>query len=132
MYRKGNGQGTDHRRQLNNNWPFSEIKRQIDYKAAWEGVPVIHLTKSETRGTSSRCYQCGELLQGSKDKKRQLWCMKCKKWFDRDLVAVNNISYKGWVRFAHSSSKGVGKEAVVSERVQTDEPLIRIVDPTKL
>ena len=57
--------------------------------------------------------------------------MKCKKWFDRDLVAVNNISYNGWVRFAHSI-KGVGKDAVVSEYVQIDEPPIRIVDPTKL
>jgi hypothetical protein len=27
-----------------NSWPFHEIKRQIEYKAAWEGVPVITLT----------------------------------------------------------------------------------------
>ena len=74
MYQKGNGQGNDYRRQLNNHWPLAEIKRQVEYKAVWSGVPLIHLTKSETRGTSSRCYQCGEVLQGSRDGKRELWC----------------------------------------------------------
>ena len=126
MYRKGNGQGHDYRRLLNN-WPYAEIKREVDYKAAWEGVPVIHLTKSETRGTSSNCYQCGELLQGSRDKPRQLWCKKCKRWYDRDLVAVMNISSKGWMRFVHS--KGVGCEAV--KRNPTTTAILR-VDPTKL
>jgi len=29
------------------------------------GIPVIHLTKSETRGTSSYCYRCGARLQGA-------------------------------------------------------------------
>jgi transposase len=27
-----------------NSWPFGEFKRQVEYKAAWEGVPVITLT----------------------------------------------------------------------------------------
>ena len=118
---------------MNNNWPYNEIKRQTEYKAQWRGVPVIHLTKSETRGTSSNCYICGELLQSSRDKKRQLWCKKCERWFDRDLVAIMNISHRGWVRFAQSQHKGIGDEAVVSERERRDEePLIRIVDPMKL
>jgi len=29
------------------------------------GIPVIHLTESETRGTSSYCYRCGARLQGA-------------------------------------------------------------------
>ena len=86
MYRKGNWQGKDYRRQMNNHRPFAEIKRQIEYKAAWGGVPIIHLTKSETRGTSSRCYQCGERLQDSRERKRHLWCQNCEKWFNRDWL----------------------------------------------
>jgi hypothetical protein len=27
-----------------NSWPFHELKRQVEYKAAWEGVPVITLS----------------------------------------------------------------------------------------
>ena len=117
MYQKGNYQGKKYRGQMNNNWPFAEIKRQIEYKAQWEGIPVITLTKSETRGTSSLCYQCGERLQDSREKPRQLWCQKCGKWFDRDLVAVMNISYRGWLRFSHS--EGPASEAMVEERQKT-------------
>jgi putative transposase len=130
MFSKGNYQGREFRRQMNNHWPFGEIKRQIEYKAKWVGIPVIHLTKSETGGTSSRCYICGERLQSSKDKtrERQLWCGKCERWFDRDLVAVMNISHRGWVRFAQS--KGIGSEAMVQEPEKTT--VILKVDPMKL
>jgi hypothetical protein len=75
------------------------------------GIPVIQLTKSETRGMSSYCYRCGERLQGAGGNdvqhRRELWCPKCAKWFDRDLVAVMNISYKGSMRFAHSKGEAI-------------------------
>jgi putative transposase len=78
IYRRGNYQGRKFRARMNSvSW--GEVKRQIEYKAAWAGVPVIHLTKSETRGTSSLCYQCGERLQSDRAHKRQLWCGKCGK-----------------------------------------------------
>ena len=132
MYRKGNYQGHDYRRQMNNNWPFAEIKRQVEYKAQWEGVPIIHLTKGETRGTSLECIQCGERLQGplkgDVQHKRQLWCKKCEKWFERDLVAVMNISRRGWARFAQS--KGLPSEAMVKEPDKTTA--ILTVDGSKL
>ena len=131
MYQKGNGQGRDVRRQMNNHWPFAEVKRQIEYKAQWAGVPIIHLTKGETRGTSLQCIQCGERLQGALkgdvQHKRQLWCNVCERWFDRDLVAVMNISRRGWARFAQS--KGAGSEAMVQE---PDDAVILKVDPAKL
>ncbi len=94
LYQKGNWQGKSYRGMMNS-WPYAEIKRQIEYKATWAGIPVIHLTKAETRGTSSSCYRCGERLQGAAKEgvqhTRQLWCPKCGMWFDRDLVAVLNI-----------------------------------------
>ncbi len=37
MYRKGNYQGRKFRGQMNNNWPYNEIKRQTEYKAQWKG-----------------------------------------------------------------------------------------------
>jgi putative transposase len=132
MYRKGNYQSRDYRRRMNNHWSFSEIKRQIEYKAAWKGVPVIHLTKKETRGTSLECVKCGERLQSpfknDVQHKRQLWCQTCRRWFDRDLVAVMNISRRGWLRFGQS--KGIGSEAMVQEPERTTA--ILKVDPMKL
>ena len=50
LYRKGNFQGRNFRARMNS-VPWYEIKRQIEYKAAWKGVPVIRLTRSETAGT---------------------------------------------------------------------------------
>jgi putative transposase len=37
LYRKGNGQGKSFRARMNS-WPFFELMRQVQYKAAWEGV----------------------------------------------------------------------------------------------
>ncbi|MHB1908461.1 MAG: IS200/IS605 family accessory protein TnpB-related protein [Nitrososphaerales archaeon] len=133
MYRKGNYQSKAYRRLMNNNWPFYKIKRQVEYKANWLGIPVIHLTKKETRGTSLECPSCGERLQKAfknevQRKRRDLWCSKCKRWLDRDLVATMNISYRGWLRF--SQSKGTGSEAMVQE--PSKEVAILQVDPVKL
>jgi putative transposase len=128
LYKKGNYQARNFRARMNS-VPWGEIKRQLEYKAAWEGVPLIHLTKSETRGTSSHCYQCGERLQGDRARKRQRWCQKCKRWLDRDVVAVMNISRKGWLRFGQS--KGEACEAMVQERGLFPPPILK-VDASKL
>ena len=111
LYRKGNGQGKRNRGRMNS-WPYAEIKRQIEYKANWVGVPIIHLTKSETRGTSQLCPKCGERLQSGKELKRKLWCQQCRTVFDRDYVAVVNIARRGLLRF--DRSKGEASEAMVS------------------
>jgi putative transposase len=44
LYRKGNFQGKNFRARMNS-LPWYEIKREIEYKATWEGVPVLQLTK---------------------------------------------------------------------------------------
>ncbi len=111
LYRKGNGKGPAYRRTMKG-WPFYEIKRQIEYKAAWAGVPVTTLTRSDTRGTSVTCFQCGERLQENRKLKRKLWCQKCRTTFDRDKVAVVNIARRGRLRFERS--KGEANEAMVS------------------
>jgi putative transposase len=118
LYRKGNGQGRSFRERMNS-WSFSELKLQVEYKAAWEGVPVITLTRAETRGTTMSCYRCGERLQDSRERPRVLWCLRCERWEDRDLVAVMNISHRGWVRFAQSRNKGGAGEAVRGNPTQT-------------
>jgi putative transposase len=131
LYRKGNGQGRHYRARMNG-WPFHEVKRQVEYKAAWVGVPVITLSKSETRGTSQVCPRCGERLQSSKHLRRKLWCQRCREMFDRDLVAVLNICRRGRLRFERS--EGVGSEAMVQEPdAGIGMPkVIPKVDPTKL
>jgi putative transposase len=130
LYRKGNFQGKNFRARMNS-VPWNEIKRQIEYKAVWEGVPIIQLTNGETRGTSKSCPVCGERLQEdrySKVHRRELWCRKCRKWRDRDQIAVMNLSYRGWLRFRQS--KGEAREAMVQE--PRKEGALLKVDASKL
>lgn len=132
LYQKGNRQGRMYRGIMNST-PFGEIKRQVEYKAAWDGVPVITLTRGETRGTTMDCPKCGERLQSAARDDvlhhRQVWCDVCKRWRDRDLVAVLNISRRGWVRFAHS--EGGAGEAVKGNPEHEGEPVILRVDASK-
>src|SRR3984893_8899073 len=136
LYRKGKGQGRAFRGRMNS-WPFHEVRRQIEYKAAWEGVPIIILSRRDTRGTTMDCARCGERLQsparGDLGHHRQLWCQRCERWMDRDIVAVLNISRRGRVRFARSSStEGEAGEAVRGNAEHDGEPLILRVDASKL
>ncbi|MDA4136522.1 MAG: transposase [Thaumarchaeota archaeon] len=135
LYRKGNGQGRTFRGKMNS-WPFHELKRRVEYKAAWEGVAVITLSVKETRGTTMDCPRCGERLQAAvRDDAthyRQLWCEGCKRWEDRDLVAVMNISRRGWVRFAQSQGQGEAGEAVKGNPEGRRPQAILRVDASKL
>lgn len=128
LYRKGNGQGSRFRRKLNS-WSFYELQRQIQYKAAWVGIPVYFV---DPKRTSTLCPICGVKIQEDRQNRRKLWCSNCMKSMDRDVVASMNISYKGWSRFCHPG--GLSAEAVkgnvIPDRYQ--EPLILRVDGSKL
>jgi putative transposase len=132
LYQRGNNQLRDYRFKMNS-WSFYELKRQIEYKAQWEGIPVIIPTKGETRGTSQLCPRCGKRTQVARrddvQHKRQLWCETCERWQDRDVVAVMNIARKGWLRFDHP--QGVAGEAMVQESGSVT-PVILKVDAAKL
>ncbi|MDA4122840.1 MAG: zinc ribbon domain-containing protein, partial [Thaumarchaeota archaeon] len=89
----------------------------------------------ETRGTTMDCPRCGERLQaavrGDVRNHRQLWCQKCERWDDRDLVAVMNISHRGWVRFAQSKGEGEAGEAVKGNPEGRRQQVILRVDASK-
>jgi hypothetical protein len=58
--------------------------------------------------------------------------MGWKRWRDRDLVAVLNISRRGWLRFDHSSKEGEAEEAVKGNLGDGGEPAILRFDASKL
>lgn len=97
LYRKGNYQSRNYRRKLNC-WQYYELQRQVEYKAAWEGVQVWF---EDPKCTSKLCPVCGKRIQEDRQNSRKLWCNNCMKSMDRDVVASLNISYKGWARFTH-------------------------------
>jgi putative transposase len=139
LYRKGNGQGRKYRERMNG-WSFGEAQRQIEYKARWVGLPVIRLSRCETRGSSVTCPRCGERLQSDKSLGRKLWCGKCRIVMDRDVVAAVNLARRGRVRFARSrppiplEAQGGADEAVKGNPTPTVIPGVdapKLTQPTK-
>jgi IS605 OrfB family transposase len=118
-------------RKLSGYWTFGETKRQIRYKALAAGVKVIELSKSDTMGTSSLCYQCGKRTQDSKLKQQQraLYCENCKQFVDRDVNAAINIACRGRLRF--DRSEGAASETV-TRNPKHSTLVIRRVDAAKL
>ncbi|HVH14631.1 MAG TPA: zinc ribbon domain-containing protein, partial [Candidatus Angelobacter sp.] len=117
LYRKGNGQGAKYRRRMNG-WSFAEAQRQLEYKARWVGLPVIRLSKKDTRGTSVTCPQCGERLREDKQLRRKLWCGRCRVMMDRDMVAAINLARRGRLRFDRSRAHDNGLQGGAVEAMK--------------
>ncbi len=90
MYKKGNGQGKKYRSRLNS-WPFSEFRRQSEYKSEWyNGISAI---TPKPNKTSTKCSICG--AKTIPEEGRQIRCPVCGHTEDRDINAARNILYKG-------------------------------------
>ena len=95
LYRAGNGQGRGYRGMMNS-WSYYELQRQIEYKARWEGMPIIYVNPS---GTSVKCSICGSRMARIPEENRELKCCSCGFTVDRDINAARNVLARG-VRFA--------------------------------
>jgi putative transposase len=71
LYGKGNGQGRIYRGRMNS-WSYAELQRQIEYKATWEGIPIIYVNPY---GTSVKCSICGSKMEPEEN--RTLKCRSC-------------------------------------------------------
>ena len=95
LYQRGNGQGGWYRGRMNS-WSYAELQRQIEYKARWEGLPVIYV---HPHGTTAKCSICGSRMARIPEENRTLKCPSCRVCVDRDVNAARNILARG-VRFA--------------------------------
>ena len=135
LYRRGNGQGRKYRGRMNS-WNFGEVQRQIEHKARWSGLPIIRLSKRDTRGSSVVCPRCGERLQSDNWLRRKLWCTNCRIVMDRDVAAAVNLFRRGRLRFDRSQPKSLAQgppsEAMVEEPEPVRETVILKVDGGKI
>jgi len=106
LYRHGNWQGCRYRGRMNS-WSYAELQRQIEYKAKWEGLPVIYV---HPHGTSSKCSMCGRRMKPEEN--RMLRCPSCGYAVDRDVNAAKNILAAGTLRFG---VVGLAGEVMVAE-----------------
>ncbi len=125
LYRRGNGQDREYRSRMNS-WSFAELQRQIQYKAGWNGLPVIYV---KPYGTSARCSMCGHKRM-LPEENRKLHCPICGLTADRDVNAARNILAQG-LRFR---PVGSASEAMVQEpdaSAETPKAILK-VDPDQL
>lgn len=117
LYRKGNGQGRGYRARMNG-WSYAELQRQVEYKARWEGLPVIYV---KPYGTSVKCSICG--LRMKPEESRQLKCASCGFTVDRDVNAARNILAEGMraLRFGAVAPAIEAMVAVQRRPVDADE-----------
>src|SRR5437870_13778302 len=113
-----------------NGWSFGEAQRQIEFKARWAGLPVVCLSRRETRGSSLACPRCGERHQSDKRLQRTLWCGNCRIVMDRDQVAAVNLARRGRVGFARSQTptllyaQGGAGEGIAGKPAATVNPAV--------
>jgi putative transposase len=84
--RRGNWKGKNIRGRLNA-WNFRKLQQFIEYKARWEGIPVLYV---DARNTSKTCSQCG-CLNRLYPSDRFLQCEQCHAIIDRHVNASINI-----------------------------------------
>ena len=129
LYKNGNGRGKKYRRRMNG-WQFYELQRQIEYKAAWAGLPVGFVNPKRT---SKQCPKCGKNLQEDLSHRRKMLCNNCGLFMDRDIIAAMNISRKLPIRFGGSRGDTGEAQSRAFERamVEPGTSVIRIVDVSK-
>lgn len=72
---------------------FSELRRQIEYKARWAGVEVMFADRFFP--SSKTCSECGAVKPVLKLSEREFACQVCGVVLDRDLNAALNLAALG-------------------------------------
>lgn len=86
LARKGTRAGR-RRRNMLNQWPFSQLQEFTAYKAAAKGIQVVMVDPAYT---SQRCNACGYVDKGNRDHAR-FDCLRCGHSDDADHNAALNI-----------------------------------------
>jgi putative transposase len=114
LYRKGNEQGREYRAKMNS-WSFAQLQRQVEYKARWEGLPVIYVSPY---GTSVKCSICGSRMKPEEN--RQLKRQSCGFTVDRDVNAARNILAAGMRALRFGAVAPAGEAMVAVQRRPVD------------
>jgi IS605 OrfB family transposase len=81
--------------------PNDKLSSQLDYKAAWKGVPVIKINE---RGTSKTCHRCSS-TKTMRVVQSVFQCRSCGLVYNADLNGAMNIAKRAW---EHCFQAGAG------------------------
>ena len=86
---------------------WSELVRQLEYKAAWYGRSIVKIDKCYP--SSKRCFDCGHMLDSLTLDVRSWACPACGVVHDRDLNAAKNILAAGLAVAAYGEAVRPGR-----------------------
>src|SRR2546427_3637024 len=86
---------------------WSELVRQLEYKAAWYGRTVVEIDKWYP--SSKRCFDCGHMLDSLPLDVRSWACPACGVVHDRDSNAAKNILAAGLAVAAYGEAVRPGR-----------------------
>jgi len=69
---------------------FGELRRQLEYKAAWAGVGVV--VADQWYPSSKTCSECGHVRDTLTLAEREYVCPACGMVLDRDVNAARNLA----------------------------------------
>ncbi|HHL3045247.1 TPA: RNA-guided endonuclease InsQ/TnpB family protein [Pseudomonas aeruginosa] len=92
---------------------WSEFRRQLDYKLAWNGGWLIAVPP---RNTSRTCPCCGQVSADNRRTQAQFRCVECGFEENADVVGAINILRAGHARFACEVSGAVMPPAAGTHR----------------
>jgi IS605 OrfB family transposase len=101
-------------------WPRAELHRQLEYKAAEEGVPVYWL---DPYRTSRTCPRCGELSQPRSRVGPRFVCARCGWTVDRQLNAGVNLGLTALRRVAALGGLRLDPDALSEDAVKLLYPI---------
>ncbi|MGA2973096.1 MAG: transposase [Candidatus Bathyarchaeia archaeon] len=84
------------------NMPYFKLRRQIEYKANWEGIPVYLVSE---HGTSKTCHRCGS-TDTSRILQSVLECHSCGLVYNADLNGAKNIAKRFWEQAFQNGATG--------------------------
>ena len=88
---------------------FSEIRRQLAYKAQWYGKILEPVNRWYP--SSKTCSRCGHRLDELRLDERQWRCPKCSSYHDRDWNAAQNLLAEGLRQLAGCEDRNLRVEA---------------------
>jgi putative transposase len=97
-----------------NDASFSELFRQLKYKADWYGKNLIVIGRFLP--SSKKCSKCGHVKKVLLLSERNWKCESCNTEHDRDLNAAINIQQMGLNHIIFNNNTGVGNSGVSVEK----------------
>jgi IS605 OrfB family transposase len=124
-----NGKGAGKRiNRILSGMPYYKLTKQVEYKAAWEGIPIF---KVKEYGTSKTCHRCG-----SKNTNRIVQsifeCHACRLVYNADLNAVKNIAKRFWEQSFQNGAPGSEPTTLPERNLNADdEKRSQVIQQTK-